>query len=135
MGHIRIPHDLSADPFPGVCPYHGDCLEGLASGPAIRARWGAPAETLPPDHPAWPLEARYLALAIANFAFTLSPARIILGGGVMRQTQLYTQIRSHLAQLLNEYIVQPEIEPPALADRAGVCGALVLAEQCLDTRR
>ncbi len=136
MGHIRIPHDLSADPFPGVCPYHGDCLEGLASGPAIHARWGLPAETLPPDHPlAWPLEARYLALAIANFAFTLSPARIILGGGVMRQTQLYPQIRSHLAQLLNGYIVQPEIEPPALADRAGVCGALVLAEQALDPRR
>jgi fructokinase len=129
MGHIRIPHDLAADPFPGVCPYHGDCLEGLASGPAIQARWGSPAEKLAPDHPAWTLEARYLALAIASFAFTLSPARVILGGGVMRQDHLFANIRTQLAQLLNGYIAQPEIEPPALGTRAGVCGALVLAEQ------
>jgi len=129
MGHIRIPHDLAKDPFPGICPYHGDCLEGLASGPAIQTRWGQPANQLPPDHPAWQLEAHYLALAIANFAFTLSPARVILGGGVMRQPQLFPQIRAQLSQLLNEYIVQPEIVPPALGDRAGVCGALVLAEQ------
>lgn len=129
MGHIRIPHDLNADPFPGVCPYHGDCLEGLASGTSIQARWGQPAEKLPSDHPAWHLEAHYLALAIANFAFTLSPARVILGGGVMRQTHLFARVRTQLTQLLNEYIAQPEIEPPALGDRAGVCGALVLAEQ------
>ena len=129
MGHIRIPHDLAADPFPGLCPYHGDCLEGLASGPAIQARWGQPAETLPPDHPAWQREAHYLALAIANFAFTLSPARVILGGGVMRQQHLFAQVQTQLAQLLNRYVVQPEIVPPVLADRAGVCGALVLAEQ------
>jgi fructokinase len=135
MGHIRIPHDRTADPFPGVCPYHGDCLEGLASGPAIQARWGQPAEELPPDHPAWPLEARYLALAIANFAFTLSPARVILGGGVMRQQHLFAKVRTQIAQLLNGYIVQPEVVPPGLGDRAGVCGALVLAEQAPDTRR
>jgi fructokinase len=128
MGHIRIPHDLVADPFPGVCPYHGDCLEGLASGTAIHARWGQPAETLAPDHPAWQLEASYLALAIANFAFTLSPARVILGGGVMGQAHLFPQIQARIAQLLNGYVAQPEILPPALGDRAGVCGALVLAE-------
>jgi fructokinase len=62
MGHIRIPHDLTRDPYPGVCPYHRDCLEGLASGPAIEERWGKPGEELPPDHPAWALEAHYLAL-------------------------------------------------------------------------
>jgi fructokinase len=129
MGHIRIPHDLKTDPFPGCCPYHGDCLEGLASGPAIQARWGKPAAQLPPDHPAWELEARYLALAVANFAFTLSSDRVILGGGVMRQAQLFPQIRSELAQLINEYMALPEIVPPSLGDRAGVCGALVLAEQ------
>ena len=128
MGHIRIQHDVAADPFPGVCPYHGDCLEGLASGPAIHARWGQPADTLAPDHPAWQLEARYLALAIANFAFTLSSARVILGGGVMRQAHLFARIQAQLAQLLNGYIAQPEILPPTLGDRAGVCGALVLAE-------
>lgn len=131
MGHIRIPHDIAADPFPGVCPYHGDCLEGLASGPAIHARWGQRADQLPSDHPAWQLEAHYLALAIANFAFTLSPARVILGGGVMRQQHLFGKVRTQLAQLLNGYIVQPETVPPALGDRSGVCGALVLAEQAV----
>src|SRR5690349_773711 len=64
MGHIRIPHDRGRDPFPGCCPYHGDCLEGLACGPAIEARWGCPAATLPREHPAWALEAHYLALAL-----------------------------------------------------------------------
>ena len=62
MGHIRVPHDLAADPYPGHCPYHGDCLEGLACGPAINDRWRQPSETMPADHPAWSLEASYLAL-------------------------------------------------------------------------
>ena len=66
MGHIRVPHDRDHDPFPGVCPFHGDCLEGLAAGPAIESRWGQRAETLPADHPAWPLEANYLALGLVN---------------------------------------------------------------------
>lgn len=134
MGHIRIPHDLAADPFPGLCPYHRDCLEGLASGPAIQARWGQSADNLPPNHPAWPLEAHYLALAIANFACTLSCARVILGGGVMRQAHLFGQIRAQVSQLLNGYIRPPELVPPALGDRAGVCGALVLAEQAFANR-
>ena len=82
MGHIRIPHDLAADPYPGDCPFHGDCLEGLASGFAMEGRWGRPAE-LPPDHPAWDLEARYLALGLVSFICTLSPRRIVMGGGVM----------------------------------------------------
>ena|ERR1700722_14865601 len=129
MGHIRIPHDWNKDPFPGSCPYHGDCLEGLASGPAIAARWGTPAEELPSDHPAWTLEAHYLALAVINFTCTLSSARIILGGGVLRQAQLFPQIRAEAAILTNGYITLPEIIPPKLGDRAGVCGALVLAEQ------
>lgn len=129
MGHIRIPHDRTSDPFAGCCPYHGDCLEGLASGPAIEARWGVPAEALPPDHPAWALEARYLALAVASFICTLSPARVILGGGVMRRAQLFPLIRSEVERLLNNYVGLPEIVPPALGERSGVCGALVLAEQ------
>jgi fructokinase len=124
MGHIRLPHD---DPFPGVCPYHGDCLEGLASGSAIRARWGKPAEELPEDHPAWIAEARYLALAVVNFAAILSTRRVILGGGVMRHAQLYPAIRKEAARLLNHYIGVPEIVGPELGDRAGVCGALALA--------
>jgi len=129
MGHIRIPHDVRVDPFTGCCPYHGDCLEGLASGPAIQSRWNTAPEDLPPDHPAWALEAHYLALAVVNVACTLSPACVILGGGVMRQAQLLPLIREEVASLINGYIALPDIVPPKLGDRAGVCGALVLAEQ------
>ena len=136
MGHIRVPHDLSADPFAGVCPFHGDCLEGLASGPAIQARWSRPAENLPADHPAWALEANYLAHALATFVCVLSPQRIVIGGGVMSAPHLFPLIRARLAALLNDYVRAPEIiraidryvVPPALAGRAGVLGALALAE-------
>jgi fructokinase len=131
MGHIRVPHDWAADPFPGCCPFHGDCLEGLASGPAMQARWGIPAERLPGDHPGWAMEARYLALAVANFVFTMSPGRVILGGGVMQQTRLFPTIRGELASLVNGYIRVPEVVPPGLGDRAGVLGALILAEEAV----
>jgi fructokinase len=129
MGHIRIPHDAARDPFPGVCPFHGDCLEGLASGPAIQARWGVPAPELPPDHAAWALEAHYLALALANWMYTLSPKLILIGGGVAEQSQLFDQIRQELAGILNGYIQGCEIAAPGLGSRAGVLGALALAEQ------
>jgi fructokinase len=97
----------------------------------MQKRWGAPARELPPDHPAWKLEARYLALAVANFAFALSPARVILGGGVMQQAQLFGMIRAELAGILNGYITLPErfVVPPGLGNRSGVLGALALAEQ------
>jgi fructokinase len=131
MGHIRLPHDLVADPFPGACPFHGDCLEGLASGPAIAARWGKPAIELPPDHPAWAIESKYLALAVANFVFTLSPECVILGGGVMRQEFLFDRIRAEVANLLNGYVRSPVITPPGLGGRSGVLGALALAEKTL----
>jgi fructokinase len=135
MGHVRIPHDTAADPFAGVCPFHRDCLEGLASGPALQARWGRPAEELPDDHPAWALEAQYLALALANFVCTLSPRRIILGGGVMDRRALFPLIRTRLQALLNDYVQAPEIRrdvdgyvvPPGLGSRTGVLGALALA--------
>ncbi len=123
IGHMRI----QPDEFVGICPYHGNCLEGIASGPAIQARWTRQATNLPPDHPAWRLEAKYLAAALANLSFTLSPQKIILGGGVMRQTQLFPLIQSELASLLNNYIQAPKITPPALGDRSGILGALALA--------
>jgi fructokinase len=137
MGHIRVPHDRAADPFGGNCPFHGDCLEGLASGPALRARWGEPAEALPEDHPAWALEAHYLALALTTFVCTLSPQRIILGGGVMSNRRLFPRIRREVTALLNNYIRVPEmvdaidrfIVEPGLGDRAGALGALALAQQ------
>ncbi len=135
MGHIRVPHDLSADPFPGACPFHGDCLEGLVSGPAIAARWGRRGDTLPPGHPAWDLQASYIASGVVTWICTLSPQRIILGGGVMRQTHLFELIRAKVAALLNGYIQTPEIlecigeyiVPPELGGNAGVMGALALA--------
>ena len=136
MGHIRIPHDLKEDPFPGCCPYHFDCLEGLASGPAIQARWGVPASQLAPDHPGWALEARYLAFGLATWVCTLSPQRILIGGGVMQQTRLFPLIRQELLRLLNGYIqvkailqdIDRYVVPPQLGSRAGVLGAMVLAE-------
>lgn len=131
MGHVRIPHDRDRDPFPGNCPYHGDCLEGLAAGPAIEARWGQPADALPADHPAWDLEAHYLALGIANLACTLSPQRVVLGGGVMRRAGLYPMIREKVTAFLNGYIDAPETVPPRLGERAGVLGAIALAQAAL----
>jgi fructokinase len=136
MGHVRIPHDWKADPFAGVCPYHGDCLEGLASGPAIEGRWGQPAHTLSPDHPAWNLEANYLALALANLICTILPQRIILGGGVMQQAPLFPLVRQRVQHLLNGYLPYPSlgpgmdhyIVPPALGNQAGVLGAIALAQ-------
>jgi fructokinase len=137
MGHVRLPHDYEADPFEGICPFHADCLEGLASGPALERRWGQPAETLPPDHPAWELEARYIALGLMNFICTLSPQRIILGGGVMEQSQLFPLVRAKVQEFLNGYVhsasIQEHIEtyvlPPALGSQAGVLGAIALAQQ------
>ena len=140
MGHILVPHDLKKDPYPGCCPFHGDCLEGLASGPAMQARWGLPALDLPLDHPGWKLEAHYLALGLANWVLTLSPKRILLGGGVMQQTQLFGLIRNELAAALNGYVqarplitgLDEYVVPPRFKDRAGVLGALVLAEQAYE---
>jgi fructokinase len=136
MGHIRVPR-VSGDSFPGNCPYHGDCLQGLAAGPAIEARWGKPAEELPPDHPAWSLEASYLALALNDLICVLSPQRIILGGGVMHQRHLFPLVRREVQRLLSGYIqsylilerIEEFIIPPGLGDRSGVLGAIALAEQ------
>jgi fructokinase len=135
MGHLRVPHDWAADPFPGTCPFHGDCLEGLASGPALEARWGQRGETLSPDHPAWDLEAQYLAHGMVSMICILSPQRIILGGGVMSQTHLFPRLRRLVQQLLNGYLrasalidgVDTYSVPPALGERAGVLGAMALA--------
>lgn len=136
IGHLRVPHDHRIDPFAGVCPFHGDCLEGLAAGPALAARWAKKAQDLPEDHPAWDLEAEYLAQLAATLTLVLSPRRILLGGGVMRQTFVFPRIRRRLAALLGGYLVSPALEdletylrPPALGDHAGVLGALALAQE------
>ena len=137
MGHIRVPHDLDADPYVGCCPYHGDCLEGLASGPAIERRWGSPPNNLPADHPMWELEARYLGIAVANYVCTLSPQRVVMGGGVMEQPWLISLVRRNVQQALSGYVQAVEvlerideyIVRPALGRRVGVLGALALARQ------
>jgi fructokinase len=139
MGHMRLPHDIERDHFPGACPFHGDCLEGLASGPALAQRWGRPAEQLPADHPAWPLQAHYLALALVNLICTLSPQRIVLGGGVMEQPHLIGLVQHEVQQLLNGYIRAPAIldditgyiVTPGLGNRAGMLGALALAARAV----
>jgi fructokinase len=135
IGHMLLPHDREHDPFPGMCPYHGDCFEGLASGPAMQARWGQPAETLSADHPAWDLEAHYVALALANLILTYSPRRIVVGGGVMQHERLFPLVRQDIQRLLNGYVQSPQITqnidpyivPPALGNRAGMLGAVALA--------
>lgn len=135
-GHILVPHDRRLDPFDGCCAYHGDCLEGLASGTALRQRWDCPAETLPGDHPAWKLEADYIARALHSLILTLSPNRVILGGSVMKQEQLYPLVRQQVQASLHGYFRSPAIldhihtyiVPPLLGGQAGVLGAIALAQ-------
>jgi fructokinase len=135
FGHMRIPHDREADPFPGVCPYHGDCWEGLASGRSIEARWGRSGEHLEGVDQVWDLEARYLALGLVSVMCVISPERIVLGGGVMRTPGLIERVRGHIAGLVNGYLQAPTVSemdryvtPPALGPRSGVLGAIAMAE-------
>lgn len=135
MGHIRIPRDPGRDSFKGACPYHGDCFEGLAAGPAIQARFGRHAETLADDDPYWPLEAAYIAYALVNYILILAPKKIVLGGGVMQKGFLFEMIRENVLELLNKYLSHPVltenidayIVPPLLGNRAGVLGGIALA--------
>ena len=143
MGHQRLPHDRARDPFPGVCPHHGDCWEGLASAPALAARWGQPPETLPDVHPAWDLEADYLALGLANVVLVLSPerdrarrrrhdAREPLADGTgeaRRPCSGATSSSPALGEGIARYLVSP-----ALGERAGVLGALLLAQAAVAAR-
>ena len=135
MGHLRIPKDSSIDPFPGSCPFHGNCLEGLASGTAIKERWNTDPYSLPEDHKAWELESTYLADAILNLTLTLSPERFILGGGVMEQTHLFPMIRTKLNQRLAGYVEIENIDnfvlPPGLGSKSGVLGAIALAQDLI----
>jgi fructokinase len=135
FGHMRIPHDRARDPFPGICPYHGDCLEGLASGEALRARLGE-TSTRSLDDQTLALEAEYVGLGLVNVLATLSPQRIILGGGVMNEPGLLPLVRQQLSKLAGGYFDAPELStsgvdgfvvPPALAGLSGVLGALELA--------
>ncbi len=131
-GHVLV-QKRPEDPYPGHCPYHPSCLEGLACGPALEERWGKPAAELPPEHPAWVWEADYLGQALTGYLMVLSPQRMILGGGVMHQAQLYPLIRRRVRELANGYLKAEELNhletfivPPACGGRQGILGCLRL---------
>jgi fructokinase len=138
VGHISVPRHPD-DVFAGGCPFHGDCLEGLAAGPAIGARWELPATELGPDHPAWDVEAHYLAQLCRTLVCMVSPERIVLGGGVMEQLQLFPKVRTLTQEYLNGYVQAPQIldridefiVPPGLGNRAGAAGCIALGQQAL----
>ncbi len=135
LGHIKTGH-LPGDTYGGHCPFHRDCLEGMAAGPAIGERWGARAENLPADHPAWELEAGYLARAFAAYTFTLSPRAIIMGGGVgMRPglaERVETLLRSELAGYVGDLLplsgedYEGYVRRPGLGHEAGLFGSAAL---------
>ncbi len=135
MGHIRLARDPNLDPFQGACPYHGDCFEGLAAGPAVEKRLGQKGETLPDDHPYWELESGYIAQALVNYILSLAPQRIIIGGGVMQKDFMFPAVRRKVQALLNGYVqhemllnrIDEYIVPPALGGRSGMLGAIALA--------
>jgi fructokinase len=136
MGHILVKRHEN-DTYKGNCPFHGDCLEGMASGPAIENRWGQKGVVLSANPQVWELEAYYLAQALVNYILVLSPKKLILGGGVMQQKQLFPIIIENVVNLLNGYIqhenllvcIDDYIVPPELGDNAGLCGALALAKR------
>jgi len=141
MGHIPLNHDRQMDAFDGACPFHGDCFEGLASGVAIEKRWGQRGGALPAEHPAWDLEAGYIAQALMAYSMTLSPQRIILGGGVGSLGHLLPKVQKKTRDLINGYIQSPVILDhietyivnPGLGGSSGVLGSMALAEQSIKT--
>ncbi|MBB6453654.1 fructokinase [Salirhabdus euzebyi] len=141
MGHILLKRHPEDSDFTGFCPFHGaDCFEGLAAGPAIEKRWDKKGNELGVDHEAWRLEAYYIAQALMNYILIVSPEKIVLGGGVMKQKQLFPLIFDELIEKLNGYLDFPQltrenisryIVSPELGDEAGVKGALMTAVKML----
>ncbi|PGL72541.1 ROK family protein [Bacillus sp. AFS055030] len=135
MGHILVRrHPL--DQYKGKCPYHRDCLEGLASGPAIEARFGESGASLVNRKEVWDLEGYYIAQALMQYILILSPKKIVLGGGVMNQKQVFDKIYQYLNELVCDYVSLPELSEyivsPGLGDHAGITGALMLAQNALN---
>ncbi len=143
MGHILLPRqrwpDGTLDRFPGQCPFHGACFEGMASGPALQARLGHSPEAAPAGHPIWELEAAYIAAALATYVLVLSPQRLVVGGGVMQQGHLLGRVRRRLREVLAGYVRRPQVladrgleqyvVAPHFGQEAGLAGAFALAEQ------
>lgn len=138
VGHVLVRRHPQ-DEFAGSCPYHGDCLEGMAAGPALEKRWKMQGRDIPLDHEAWAIEAFYIGQAVSNIILTLSPKKIILGGGVMQQGHLFPLIREEVRRNLNGYVnakavledIDSYIVPPGLGNQAGLSGAVALGIQAL----
>jgi fructokinase len=139
LGHVRVQR-LAGDAFPGACPFHGDCVEGLASGPAIEARSGAAPASLPADSPVWDTVAHALAQLAHTLVLATAPQRILIGGGVVSaQPQLFARIRARLRASLNGYLridsvpggLEAYLASPGLGIHAGPLGALALAADAL----
>jgi fructokinase len=134
LGHIKTGR-LPGDDYPGHCPFHKDCLEGMAAGPAIGERWGTRAENLPPEHPAWELEASYLSRAFAAYTFAFSPRAIIMGGGVGMRPGLAERVEALLRVELGGYVgdllagegYEGYLRRPGLGHEAGLYGSAALA--------
>jgi fructokinase len=137
MGHILIRRHPD-DSYQGKCPYHGDCLEGLAAGPAIEERWGVKGSNLVGRTEVWELEGYYIAQALMQYILILSPKKIILGGGVMNQRQVFSSIYKNVSNFINGYVNLPELSEyivsPGLGDNAGIIGSLLLAHQALQEK-
>ncbi|KLV22686.1 fructokinase [Niallia circulans] len=141
MGHILVRRHPK-DSYKGRCPYHADCLEGLAAGPAIEERWGEKAFHLSDKEEVWEMEGYYIAQALMQYILILSPKKIILGGGVMNQEHVLTYVYRYLGELLNGYVSYPEVQDkmneyivrPGLGDNAGITGGLLLAEKVFHER-
>ena len=136
-GHIGVAHDHTADPYAGFCPYHGDCLEGLAAGPAIEARWGTSLSKLSSPHAEIALIAGYIAQLAVNLVLLHMPDRLIFGGGVMKTPGLIEAVRRATEMRLAGYIRAPQLDPglvryivtPGLGDQAGITGAIALGRR------
>jgi len=141
-GHMKVPR-IPDDPFRGGCPFHDDCLEGMASGPAMLKRWGIPADQLPDDHPGWDYEAAYLGQAVINLVYTLSPEVFVLGGGVMKHPGLIDKVRDFVQANMNAYCqpaayrneIASTLVLPQSGDIAGAIGGLILAETGLKQKK
>lgn len=142
-GHIRVPHDLTQDPFAGTCPFHGDCLEGLASGSAIAQRYGENLEAMKHPAAAIALVAGYLADLATNLVLLHAPDRLVFGGGVMKAAGLLAALRRETERRLAGYIAHPRLDPgleryivgPALGDLAGITGAIILGSRAASADR
>ncbi|PLS01094.1 ROK family protein [Neobacillus cucumis] len=138
MGHLLVRRHPK-DTYKGKCPYHHDCFEGLAAGPAIEERWGEKGINLVDREEVWDLEGYYIAQALMQYILILSPKKIILGGGVMKQKQVFSYINKYLPELINGYVCLPDlidyIVSPGLGDDAGITGSLLLAYQALQSEK